>query len=61
MEPEAYSGHSLRRGWITTVAKAGAIERSIMAHSRHIRVETCRAYIEDARRHDNEALGMTSL
>jgi hypothetical protein len=43
------------------VAKAGAIERSIMAHSRHIRVETCRAYIEDARRHDNEALGMTSL
>ena len=61
LDPRAYSGHSLRRGWITTVARAGAQERHIMQHSRHSRVETCRAYIEDARRHDNEALGMTDL
>ena len=43
-----YSGHSLRAGFATAAALAGASERSIMAQTRHRSVEVMRGYIRPA-------------
>lgn len=43
-----YSGHSLRAGFITAAAAAGASERAIMAQSRHSSVTVMRDYIRPA-------------
>jgi integrase len=40
-----FSGHSLRAGFVTAAAAAGAPERSIMAQTGHRSVQTVRAYI----------------
>jgi len=45
LDPAKFSGHSLRRGWITSAAEAGADAFRIMDVSRHRRVETVRIYI----------------
>lgn len=42
------SGHSLRRGWITEAAAAGAHERDIRAQSGHADTRTLEGYIEEA-------------
>jgi integrase len=47
IEPEEFSGHSLRSGFITAAAKAGATERSIMKQSGHKHVPTMRGYIHE--------------
>jgi integrase len=43
-----YSGHSLRAGFITAAASAGASERAIMRQSRHESVTVMRGYIRPA-------------
>lgn len=43
-----YSGHSLRAGFATAAAAAGASERAIMAQTRHESVTVMRAYIRPA-------------
>lgn len=48
LDPAKFSGHSLRRGWITSAAEAGADAFRIMDVSRHRRVETVRIYIQRA-------------
>lgn len=53
LDPAKFSGHSLRRGWITSAAEAGADAFRIMDVSRHRRVETVRIYIQRA----NEFVG----
>jgi integrase len=43
-----YSGHSLRAGFATAAAAAGASERSIMAQTRHQSLTVMRSYIRPA-------------
>lgn len=57
LDPAKFSGHSLRRGWITSAAEAGADVLRIMDVSRHRRVETVRGYIQRA----NEFVGHAGM
>jgi len=50
LNPETYSGHSLRRGHLTTAAKAGASLSELQRHARHKDPRTTAEYIEDANR-----------
>jgi integrase len=43
--PEEFSGHSLRAGFATSAAAAGANERDIMQHTRHKSEQMVRRYI----------------
>lgn len=43
--PEEFSGHSLRAGFATSAAAAGANERDIMEHTRHKSDQMVRRYI----------------
>jgi hypothetical protein len=45
MDPEHLSSHSLRAGFATSAAAAGASERSIAAQTRHRSMQTLRRYI----------------
>ena len=47
LDPAAYSGHSLRAGFATQAARAGAHERAIMKHTRHKSEKVLRGYIRD--------------
>ena len=47
-DPTLYAGHSLRRGFATTAARAGKTERDIMRQTRHRSPMMVREYIEDA-------------
>jgi integrase len=49
------SGHSLRRGFITSAAQRGANIFKIMSVSRHKSVETVKGYIEDIEKFNNHA------
>ena len=51
-----YSGHSLRSGFATTAAEAGAEERSIMNMTGHKSTEMVRRYIKEASLFKNNAL-----
>ena len=51
-----YSGHSLRSGFATSAAEAGAEERSIMAITGHKSTEMVRRYIKEANLFKNNAL-----
>ena len=51
-----YSGHSLRSGFATSAAEAGAEERSIMAMTGHKSAEMVRRYIKEANLFKNNAL-----
>ena len=53
---ENYSGHSLRSGFATSAAEAGADERSIMAMTGHKSTEMVRRYIKEANLFKNNAL-----
>ena len=56
-----YSGHSLRSGFATTAAEAGAEERTIMAMTGHKSTEMVRRYIKDANLFKNNALNKIKL
>jgi len=51
-----YSGHSLRSGFATSAAEAGAEERSIMNMTGHKSTEMVRRYIKEANLFKNNAL-----
>jgi site-specific recombinase XerD len=56
-----YSGHSLRSGFATSAAEAGAEERSIMAMTGHKSSEMVRRYIKDANLFKNNALSKIKI
>ena len=56
-----YSGHSLRSGFATSAAEAGAEERNIMAMTGHKSTEMVRRYIKDANLFKNNALNKIKL
>ena len=56
IESKNYSGHSLRSGFATSAAEAGAEERSIMAMTGHKSTEMVRRYIKEANLFKNNAL-----
>jgi site-specific recombinase XerD len=47
LNPAAFSGHSLRSGFLTSAARRGATLFKMMATSRHRSVETVTAYVRD--------------
>jgi site-specific recombinase XerD len=56
IESKNYSGHSLRSGFATSAAEAGAEERTIMAMTGHKSTEMVRRYIKEANLFKNNAL-----
>ena len=56
-----YSGHSLRSGFATSAAEAGAEERSIMAMTGHKSSEMVRRYIKEANLFKNNPLNKIKL
>ena len=56
IDPNNYSGHSLRSGFATSAAEAGAEERSIMTMTGHKSTEMVRRYIKEANLFKNNAL-----
>ena len=56
-----YSGHSLRSGFATTAAEAGAEERTIMAMTGHKSAEMVRRYIKEANLFKNNALNKIKI
>ena len=56
-----YSGHSLRSGFATVSAEAGADERSIMTMTGHKSTEMVRRYIKEANLFKNNALNKIKI
>jgi site-specific recombinase XerD len=56
-----YSAHSLRSGFATSAAEAGAEERSIMAMTGHKSTEMVRRYIREANLFKNNALNKIKI
>ena len=56
-----YAGHSLRSGFATSAAEAGAEERSIMSMTGHKSTEMVRRYIKEANLFKNNALNKIKL
>ena len=48
LDPAEFAGHSLRAGFLTSAAEAGADVLRIMEVSRHKRVETVQGYVRRA-------------
>jgi len=61
IESKNYSGHSLRSGFATSAAEAGAEERSIMAMTGHKSTEMVRRYIKEANLFKNNALNKIKI
>jgi integrase len=61
LDPAAYAGHSLRAGFATQAAKAGAHERAIMRHTRHKSERVLREYIRDGQLFDENPTGGLGL
>lgn len=55
LDPDEFSGHSLRAGFLTSAAEAGADTLRMMEVSRHKRVETVRGYVRRANLFRNHA------
>ena len=61
IENDNYSGHSLRSGFATVAADAGADERSIMAMTGHKTTQMVRRYIRETNMFKNNALNKIKL
>ena len=61
IENKNFSGHSLRSGFATAAADAGADERSIMAMTGHKTTQMVRRYIREANIFKNNALNKIKL
>ena len=61
LDPNKYSGHSLRSGFATSTAELGAEERSIMAMTGHKSSQMVRRYIQEANLFKNNALNKIKL
>ena len=55
LDPMIYSGHSLRAGFVTAAARAGADVWKIQQVSRHKSIQVLSDYVRDARLFDNHA------
>ncbi len=58
IDPEGFSGHSLRAGLATSAAKKGVGERKIMETTRHTNLRTVHGYIRQASIWETGALSM---
>ncbi len=61
IENKNFSGHSLRSGFATVTAEAGADERSIMAMTGHKTTQMVRRYIREANIFKNNALNKLKI
>ncbi len=61
IENQNFSGHSLRSGFATVAAEAGADERSIMAMTGHKSTQMVRRYIKEANIFKNNALNKVKI
>jgi site-specific recombinase XerD len=61
IENNNFSGHSLRSGFATVAAEAGADERSIMAMTGHKTTQMVRRYIREANIFKNNALNKIKI
>ncbi|MDC3201831.1 tyrosine-type recombinase/integrase [Candidatus Pelagibacter sp.] len=61
IENKHYSGHSLRSGFATSAAEAGAEERNIMAMTGHKSPEMVRRYIKEANLFKNNPLNKLKI
>ena len=61
LDSKKYAGHSLRSGFATSAAEAGAEERSIMAMTGHKSTEMVRRYIKEANLFKNNALNKINI
>jgi site-specific recombinase XerD len=61
IDSKNYSGHSLRSGFATSAAEAGAEERSIMAMTGHKSTEMVRRYIKEVNLFKNNALNKIKI
>ena len=61
LDPNKYSGHSLRSGFATAAAEAGAEERNIMAMTGHKTTQMVRRYIKEANLFKNNALNKIKI
>jgi integrase len=61
LSPASFSGHSLRRGAITTMHRGGARDSDLQRHARHKRWDTTALYIEEADRFATSAARKSGL
>jgi len=61
LDPNKYGGHSLRSGFATSTAEAGAEERNIMAMTGHKTTQMVRRYIQEANLFKNNALNKIKI
>ncbi len=61
LDPKKYGGHSLRSGFATSTAEAGADERNIMAMTGHKTTQMVRRYINEANLFKNNALNKIKI
>ncbi len=61
LDPNKYSGHSLRSGFATSTAESGAEERNIMAMTGHKTSQMVRRYIQEANLFKNNALNKIKI
>lgn len=55
LDPQRYAGHSLRSGFLTSAARAGANIFKMADQSRHKSLDVLREYVRDAERFDDHA------
>lgn len=58
LDPAMFSGHSLRRGFLTAAANGGASLHKLMSQSRHKSVEVAMGYIDEADEWNGNASGI---
>ena len=61
LDGSKYAGHSLRSGFATSTAEAGAEERNIMAMTGHKTTQMVRRYIKEANLFKNNALNKIKI
>jgi site-specific recombinase XerD len=61
LDPDVFSGHSLRAGLATSAAEAGATERLIMKQTRHKSEAMARRYIRSANLFQQNVSGIVGL
>ena len=61
LDPELFSGHSLRRGFCTETARGGAAERDIARTTGHSSMQVLRGYVEAGTLFESCAAGVLDL
>ncbi|MFL6350433.1 MAG: tyrosine-type recombinase/integrase [Bryobacteraceae bacterium] len=61
LQPEAFSGHSLRAGFVTSAARAGEPERRIMRQTGHKSIEMVLRYVRQANSFTDNAVRSLGL